>query len=132
MNQMRLAWTRENVAFANPCFNNNGRDMTQCEPTLAFQTYTTQQDNTAQSRINDAIQFDKHFSWFKSGWKGITTSSWAELRNMGAMNVNQGNMNGTFAFGQRRSLQRRGSVHVSRETDDPRRWRVASTRRRTT
>ena len=27
---MRLAWTRENVAFANPCFNSNGRDMTQC------------------------------------------------------------------------------------------------------
>jgi hypothetical protein len=24
--------------------------MTKCEPTLAFQTYTTQQDNTAQSR----------------------------------------------------------------------------------
>ena len=67
---MRLAWTRENVAFANPCFNGNGRDMTLCEPTLAFQTYTTQQDNTAQSRVNDAIQFDNTFTWFKPGLHG--------------------------------------------------------------
>ena len=67
VNSMRLAWTRENVAFANPCFNSNGRDMTLCEPTLAFQTYTTQQDNTAQSRVNDAIQFDNTLTWFKPG-----------------------------------------------------------------
>ena len=101
MNQMRLAWTRENVAFANPCFNNNGRDMTKCEPTLAFQTYTTQQDNTAQSRINDAIQFDNTFSWFKSGWKGDhDIKLGGNYEYVGAMNVNQGNMNGTFAFGR--------------------------------
>src|SRR5262245_40873609 len=27
VNTLRLTWTRENVAFANSCFNNNGRDM---------------------------------------------------------------------------------------------------------
>ena len=30
VNTLRLTWTRENVAFANACFNGNGRDMTQC------------------------------------------------------------------------------------------------------
>ena len=101
VNSMRLAWTRENVAFANPCFNSNGRDMTQCEPTLAFQTYTTQQDNTAQSRINDAIQLDNTFTWFKPGLKGdhdIKLGGGYEY--VGANNINQGNMNGTFGFGR--------------------------------
>jgi hypothetical protein len=101
VNTMRLSWTREDVAFANPCFNSNGRDMTQCDPTLAFQTYTTQQDNTAQSRVNDAIQFDNTFAWFKSGWKGDhDIKIGGQYEYVGAANTNQGNMNGTFAFGR--------------------------------
>jgi hypothetical protein len=99
VNTMRLAWTRENVAFANPCFNTNGRDMTKCEPTLAFQTYTTQQDNTAQSRVNDAIQFDSTFTWFKPGLMGDhDIKLGGQYEYVGAANVNQGNMNGTFGF----------------------------------
>jgi outer membrane receptor protein involved in Fe transport len=99
VNTMRLAWTRENVAFANPCFNSNGRDMTRCQPTLAFQTYTTQQDNTAQSRINDALQFDSTFAWFQSGWMGDhDIKLGGQYEYVGADNVNQGNMNGTFGF----------------------------------
>ena len=70
MNTVRLSWTRENVAFANPGFNTNGRDRTQREPTLVFLTYIAQQDPMAQARINDAFQFDDTFSWFKPGWKG--------------------------------------------------------------
>src|SRR4051812_10999443 len=49
----RLTWTRENVTFANQCFNTNGRDLSQCPVTLAYQDYIDQQDNTAQARIND-------------------------------------------------------------------------------
>jgi hypothetical protein len=101
VNTMVLSWTREDVAFANPCFNNNGRDMTQCQPTLAFQTYTTQQDNTAQSRVNDAIQFDNTFTWFKPAWKGDhDIKLGGQYQYVGAANINQGNMNGTFAFGR--------------------------------
>ncbi len=101
VNSMRLAWTRENVAFANPCFNSNGRDMTLCEPTLAFQTYTTQQDNTAQSRVNDAIQFDNTFTWFKPDLMGDhDIKLGGNYEYVGAMNINQGNMNGTFGFGR--------------------------------
>jgi outer membrane receptor protein involved in Fe transport len=99
VNTMRLAWTRENVAFANPCFNGNGRDMTKCQPTLAFQTYTTQQDNTAQSRINDAIQFDDTMAWFLPGKRGDhDIKVGAQYEYVGAANNNQGNMNGTFGF----------------------------------
>jgi len=45
-----LTKTRENVAFANHCFNTNGRDLSKCEPSLLFQDFIDQQDNTAQSR----------------------------------------------------------------------------------
>ena len=99
VNTLRLAWTRENVAFANPCFNSNGRDMTQCQPTLAFQTYTTQQDNTAQSRINDGVQLDDTLAWFIPGKGGDhDIKAGAQYEYVGAANVNQGNMNGTFGF----------------------------------
>ncbi|MEO8683108.1 MAG: TonB-dependent receptor, partial [Vicinamibacterales bacterium] len=52
----RVTWTRENVTFANQCFNTNGRDMTKCPVSLGYQDYFDQQDNTAQARINDGIQ----------------------------------------------------------------------------
>jgi hypothetical protein len=99
VNTMRVSWTREDVAFANPCFNANDRDMTACDPTLTFQTYTTQQDNTAQSRVNDAIQFDNTLSWFLPGKRGDhDIKIGAQYEYIGAANVNQGNMNGTFGF----------------------------------
>ena len=64
VNTLRLTWTRENVAFANPCFNSNGRDLSKCPPTLAFQDFIDQQDNTAQARINDGIQAEETLGWF--------------------------------------------------------------------
>ncbi len=70
VNTLRLTWTRENVAFANACFNGNGRDLSKCEPTLAFQDFIDQQDNTAQSRINDGIQLDDTLAWFLPGKHG--------------------------------------------------------------
>ena len=97
----RLTWTRENVAFANACFNGNGRDMTKCPVTLAFQDYTDQQDNTAQARINDGIQFEETLGWFLPGKRGDHDLKLGfQYRYSGASNSNQGNMNGTFAFGR--------------------------------
>src|SRR5205823_1515099 len=58
VNTLRTTWTRENVAFANHCFNTNGRDLSKCPVTLAFQDFTDQQDNTGQARIDDALQID--------------------------------------------------------------------------
>ena len=100
VNTVRLTWTRENVAFANHCFNTNGRDLSKCQPTLAFQTFTDQQDNTAQARIDDAIQLDETLAWFIPGAHGdhdIKFGGQYEFTN--ALNLNQGNLNGTFTFG---------------------------------
>ena len=101
VNTMRLTWTRENVAFANACFNGNGRDLSLCEPTLAFQDFTDQQDNTAQARINDAIQVDDTLAWFIPGKHGDhDVKVGAQYEYSGADNQNQGNLNGSFAFGR--------------------------------
>jgi hypothetical protein len=97
----RLTWTRENVAFANACFNGNGRDMTQCPVTLAFQNYTDQQDNTAQARIDDGVQLEETLAWFlphRHGDHDVKFGGQYEFTN--AWNTNQGNMNGTYSFGR--------------------------------
>jgi hypothetical protein len=98
---LRVTWTRENVTFANACFNTNGRDMTKCPVTLAFQDYNDQQDNTAQARINDGIQVEETLGWFLPGRHGDHDIKFgAQYEYSGAFNTNQGNMNGTFAFGR--------------------------------
>jgi Carboxypeptidase regulatory-like domain/TonB dependent receptor/TonB-dependent Receptor Plug Domain len=100
VNTLRTTWTRENVAFANHCFNTNGRDLSKCEPTLAFQTFTDQQDNTAQARIDDAIMLDETLAWFLPGKHGDHDIKFgAQYEYTGALNLNQGNLNGTFSFG---------------------------------
>jgi hypothetical protein len=97
---LRVTWTRENVAFANRCFNTNGRDMTKCQPSLLFQDFIDQQDNTAQARINDAIQAEETLAWFLPGRHGDHDVKFgAQYEYSGAANTNQGNMNGTFTFG---------------------------------
>jgi hypothetical protein len=100
VNTVRVTWTRENVAFANHCYNTNGRDLSKCDPTLAYQTYSDQQDNTAQARIDDAIQLDDTLAWFvpnKHGDHDIKVG--VQYEYTGANNLNDGNANGTFSFG---------------------------------
>ncbi len=99
VNTVRATWTRENVAFANHCFNTNGRDLSKCPVTLAFQTFTDQQDNTAQARIDDALQLDETLAWFVPGKHGDhDIKLGAQYEYTGALNLNQGNLNGTFSF----------------------------------
>jgi hypothetical protein len=101
VNTLRVTWTRENVTFANACYNNNGRDMTKCPVTLAFQTYTDQQDNTAQARINDGVQAEETLAWFLPGHHGDhDLKVGAQYEYSVADNVNAGNLNGTFSFGR--------------------------------
>ena len=101
INTLRLAWTRENVTFGNACYNENDRDLSKCQPTLAFQTFTDQQDNTGQFRINDAIQLDDTVGWFIPGRRGDhDLKIGAQYVYSGAFNRNDGNLNGTFSFGQ--------------------------------
>ncbi len=97
----RVTWTRENVTFANNCFNTNGRDMTQCPVTLGYQDYIDQQDNTAQARINDGIQAEETLAWFIPGKGGDHDVKFGlQYPYSAAYNTNQGNLNGTFSFGR--------------------------------
>jgi hypothetical protein len=97
----RVTWTRENVTFANNCFNTNGRDLSKCPVTLAFQDYTDQQDNTAQARINDGIQVEETLAWFIPGKGGDHDLKMGlQYSYSTAYNTNQGNLNGTFSFGR--------------------------------
>ena len=102
VNTMRLTWTRENVTFANACFNGNGRDLSKCEPTLSFQNFIDQQDNTGQSRINDAHPARRHDGLVHAGQarRSRPEGRRAVPSTAGADNANQGNLNGTFAFGR--------------------------------
>jgi hypothetical protein len=101
VNTLRLTWTRENVTFGNQCYNDNGRDLSKCQPTLAFQSFTDQQDNTGQFRINDAIQFDETLGWFLPNRHGDHDIKFGtQYEYSGAYNRNDGNLNGTFTFGR--------------------------------
>jgi hypothetical protein len=99
VNTLRLAWTQEDVAFANPCFNSNGRIQGACPETLAFQTFTTQQSTVAQARVNDAIQVEDTLSWFLPGRRGdhdIKLGLQGQYSQ--SKNEAQDNLNGTFSF----------------------------------
>ncbi|MEO5894394.1 MAG: TonB-dependent receptor [Vicinamibacterales bacterium] len=101
VNTMRLGWTQEDVAFANPCFNTNGHVQANCQPTLNFQTYTAQQSTTAQARVNDAYQLEDTFSWFVPGRRGDhDIKIGTQLQYSQARNDAQDNLNGTFSFSQ--------------------------------
>jgi hypothetical protein len=70
VNTLRFAWTQEDVSFATPAFNANGRHQDQLPPTLRYRTYVDQQDGVAQARVNDGWQVEDTFSWFIPGAKG--------------------------------------------------------------
>jgi hypothetical protein len=100
-NSLKLGWTQEDVSFANPCFNGNGRDQAACAPTLNFQTFTTQQNGTAQTRVNDAIQIEDTLTWFKAGLGGDHTfKAGFQAQYAQSKNETQDNLNGSFTFGR--------------------------------
>jgi hypothetical protein len=101
VNTLRLAWTQEDVAFANPCFNGNGGNQLDCAPTLAFNDFTAQQSSVAQARINDAYQLEDTYSWFVPGAGGDhDIKAGVQLQYSQAKNNTQDNLNGTFSFSQ--------------------------------
>ena len=101
VNTLRINWTQEDVAFANPCYNANGRNQGACDPNLAFQNFTDGGSNRAQARINDAYQIDNTFAWFIPGRKGDhDLKLGAQYQYSTVQNSNDGNLNGTFTFGR--------------------------------
>ena len=101
VNTLRVGWTQEDVSFANPCFNTNGRNQAGCAPTLAFQSFTDQQSAVAQARVNDAIQIENTMSWFIPGMRGDHDLKFGvQWQYSQSENDTQDNSNGTFSFGQ--------------------------------
>jgi hypothetical protein len=96
VNTLRVSWTQEDVLFGNPCFNVN-QNQAECQPTLQYLTFITQQDNTAQSRVNNAYQIDNTFSWFVPGKGGDHDLRFgAQYQYSDQLFSNQGQLNGTF------------------------------------
>ena len=101
VNTLRVTWTRENVTFANACFNANDRDLLACPPTLPYQNFIDQQDNTGQSASTTASPSTTRWPGSCPASAAITTSRPAcSTSTRAPRTINQGNLNGTFAFGQ--------------------------------
>ena len=115
VNTLRVGWTQEDVSFGNPCFNANGRNQAACAPTLAFATFTDQQNATAQARVNDAIQIEDTMSWFLPGKKGDhDIKLGVQWQYSQSQNDTQDNLNGTFSFRpEQRAVRCREPAHVS-------------------
>jgi len=100
VNTLRVGWTQEDVAFANPCFNGNGRNQAACPPSLSFQTFFDQQSAVAQARVNDALQVEDTLSWFIPNKRGDhDVKVGVQWQYSQSRNDTQDNLNGTFSFG---------------------------------
>ena len=101
VNQLRLSWTQEDVAFANPCYDGNGRDQAACPTQLTYQTYIDQQSNLGQARVNDAYQIEDTFSWFVPNKMhgDHDLKAGVQYQYIGVDSITDDNLNGSFAFG---------------------------------
>jgi len=99
LNTVRVNFTREDVAFANPNFNGNGQDQAALKPQLNYLTFVDQQNAIAQARVNNAYQFDDTMSWFVPGHGGDHDLKFGgQYEYVTARSTAQDNLNGTFIF----------------------------------
>jgi hypothetical protein len=99
LNTFRFNFTQEDVAFANPGFNQNGQDQAALPPQLNFLTFVDQQNAVAQARVNNAWQIDDTMSWFLPGRAGDHDLKFGiQYEYVGARSTAQDNLNGTFSF----------------------------------
>ncbi len=99
VNTFRVSAVKEDVFFGNPNFNENGHDQKILLPTLNHPSFTDQQSDRANRRLDVAYGADNVFSWFvpdKGGdheLKFGVNYLYSSLRT-----ENYGNLNGSFAF----------------------------------
>jgi hypothetical protein len=99
LNTVRVNFTQEDVAFANPAFNQNGQDQAALLPRLNFLTFVDQQSSVAQARVNNAWQIDDTLSWFLPDRAGDHDLKFGvQYEYVGARSTAQDNLNGTFSF----------------------------------
>jgi outer membrane receptor protein involved in Fe transport len=73
LNEVRLSFTKEDVAFANPAFNNNGQSFQAQRNQAPVELRPTILDGgsgVAQARVNKSTQLDDTFSYFLPDWHG--------------------------------------------------------------
>ena len=73
INSARISFTKEDVSFANPGFNNNGQDFDSQRTQDAQERhpgFVGGASTVAQSRFNRSTQFDDTFSYYLPDWKG--------------------------------------------------------------
>lgn len=73
LNVVRLSFTKEDVAFANPAFNNNGGDFQAQRNQRPVELRPTVLDGgsgVAQARVNESTQLDDTVSYFLPDWHG--------------------------------------------------------------
>jgi outer membrane receptor protein involved in Fe transport len=94
LNDMRLSWTQEDVAFANPAFN-SGTPMMELPATLQFNTFVDQQSNIAQARVNNSYRLADTLTWIKGSH---TVKFGLDYNYVTADSTTEDNLNGTFLF----------------------------------
>jgi len=94
LNDLRLSFTQENVAFASPGFNAGG-SQADLPPTLQFNTFVDQQSATAQTRINNSYRLADTLTWIRGAH---TLKFGVDYNYVSADSVTQDNLNGTFVF----------------------------------
>ena len=121
LNTVRVNFTREDVAFANPGFNGNGQDQAALEPSSYYLTFVDQQSAVAQARVNNAYQFDDTMSWFIPGSGGDH-----DVKFGGAVRIRRRAIDGPgqperhVLLQDRPAVQRERSPHLSRASAGPR------------
>ena len=73
LNTARLSFTKEDVAFANPAFNDNGQSFAAQRNQTPVEIRPTILDGgsgVAQARVNKSTQLDDTISYFLPGWHG--------------------------------------------------------------
>jgi hypothetical protein len=99
VNSLRVAFTGENVAFANHAFNSNGRRQDLLAPTLQYQTFLDQQSEVAMARVNHAWSVEDSASWFVPARGGSHDLKFGfQYQYATVENTNQGMLNGLFEF----------------------------------
>jgi outer membrane receptor protein involved in Fe transport len=102
LNIARISYTKEDVAFANPGFNNNGGDFDAQRNLDPFEDHPgidLGANTVAQSRINRSDQVDDTFSWTLPDWHGEHTfRAGFQYSDREELFFDFGTLNGDFTF----------------------------------
>lgn len=108
LNIARVSFTKEDVSFANPGFNNNGQNAAAQRALLPFEDrpgIDLGNNTVAQSRVNRSTQFDDTFSWVVPDWHGEhALRAGVQYSNREEDFFNFGTLNGDFTFGTDRAF----------------------------